>query len=186
MSSIDLGHALVGLRDLNEAERVFRGVLSHRRTVDDRKGIAGTLRGLGRMALVRGNAAGGRDLFLAALTFSVPITDRLGAGFALEGLVVSAAALPDVELGAGAAGALDAYRQVTDVRPSAARHARLEAALRSLEHRDAIRFARCRAQVRAAALTPDGVLRLEDAVSDHFGAVDVDGLLDRFGTRTRP
>ena len=180
MTSIDLGHALLGLGAVDEAERVFLNVLPDRWAMRDRKAVAATLRGLARVALARRDAAGARDLFLAALTSSVPIIDRLGAGLALEGLVVSAAALADVELGARAAGALEAYRQATGVMPSPARQARLETALASLQAQHAVTFAECRGKLRRATLSPKGVLQLEQAVSDHFGPINVETVVGRF------
>jgi tetratricopeptide (TPR) repeat protein len=179
MTSIDLGSALLGVGHVDEAEQVFLDVLPQRFDRRDRKAVAGTLRGLARVALRRADAAGARDLFLAALTSSLPITDRLGAGLALEGLVVAAASLADIELGARAVGALDAYRQATGVVPSPARRSRLDDALARLET-DPARFTEHRGKVRAAALGPKGDLQLDQAVSDHLGDIDVDAVVGRF------
>jgi len=130
MARLDLVESLIALGAAG-ATRLLAELLQDRWRVHDDKAVATALRAYGMLGLSRYDSEAALRRFIAALQVSTPLSDGLGEGGALQGIVLACAQSGEWRLGARASGVLRAFTELTMVVPAPWRLSQLsEAQLR--------------------------------------------------------
>ncbi|WP_369254647.1 NB-ARC domain-containing protein [Geodermatophilus amargosae] len=161
MARLDLAQCLIALGD-PDVPGMLAALLEERWAVRDDKAVATALRALGDLALRNAAPAAASRLFLAALQLSAPLSDRLGEGIALQGLVLASHAVEDCRLGGRASGALRGYQEISGVVPPPWQVRRLTDAQQDLRRVDPAGYDREAAAGRQVATA--GMSHLRDAL----------------------
>jgi tetratricopeptide (TPR) repeat protein len=136
MATIDLAEAYVALKRNCDAAELLRTKLAERHKAGDDKSAGTALRVWGE-SILAGRSPNARPVFvfLASISLSASVSDALGTGQSLEGLVAACKEEGENKLGALAAGSLCAYLERSSVVVPQCRLGRWEESLRVLRQR---------------------------------------------------